>query len=305
LSEVFRCADVSEGRSEPLFATASHVPNWLLLEQPGGWGYDAVTQSRLDPAIGKALAEKARAQRIRMILIKRGARFAGRQPQAFLCHVAPNASFLERVPMDEPEDLLDLDFGAVRRGRPGQGKRVNEPLYLVCTHGRHDACCSIRGNPVSRTLCAVLPGRAWEASHIGGDRFAANIVCLPHGVYYGRVHVDDVMRLVDGLDRGLLDLRFYRGLCCYSFPVQAAEFFVRREMNLDHLADLTLSSAVRIGDAILSATFDLSGRAVTARVGIKRDIEAFFLTCKATVKGHPPRYELLSLAAGTGETLPN
>ena len=27
----------------------------------------------------------------------------------------------------------------------------------------------------------------WQSSHIGGDRFAGNVVFLPEGLYYGRV----------------------------------------------------------------------------------------------------------------------
>jgi hypothetical protein len=298
LSEVFRCADASESRAEPLFATASHVHDWLLVEQPGGWGHDAATQSRLAPSFGKALAARARAEKIRLLFIKRGARLAGRRPQAYVCHVSQNASILERVPIGGPEDLLSVDLSAVRTGRRGVGESVDEPLYLICTHGRHDACCSIRGNPVSRTLCMAFPGRAWEASHVGGDRFAANIVCLPHGVYYGRVDKDDAVRLVHQLDHGRLDLRYYRGRCCYPFSVQAAEFFVRREMNLDRLGDLTLSRAVRIDEGTLSATFDVAGKEVTVQVGIKHEINGYLLTCKADRRQHPPRFELLSLVAG-------
>lgn len=297
MSDGFRCSDASESRSEPLFATASHVPDWVLIEQPGAWGYDAATQSRLAPDLGRALQVKARAENVRLVLIKRGTRLAGDERQAFLCHVAPDASFLERVPIGGPEDLLAVDLSAIRAGRPGQGEPVNEPIYLVCTHGRHDACCSIRGNSVSRTLCATLPGRAWEVSHIGGDRFAANIVCLPHGVYYGRVGVGDAVRLVSELDAGRLDLRYYRGRCCYSFPEQAAEFFVRREMNLDHLAALTLVRAVRVDEETQWATFDVGGREVTVGVGIRPDANAYLLTCKSRVKHHPVRFELLSLAA--------
>jgi hypothetical protein len=298
LSWALRCAAASESRSEALFATASHVRDWLLVEQPGGWGHDVATQSRLARATGAALAAKARTERIRLIFIKRGTHLVGHQPQAYLCHVSPETSFLERVAIGGPEELLTLDFGAVRAGLPGQGERVNEPVYLVCTHGRHDACCSIRGNPVSRTLCDALPGRAWEASHVGGDRFAANIVCLPYGVYYGRVDEKDAVKLVDELDRGRLDLRFYRGRCLYPFPLQAAEYFVRREMDLRQLADLSMTRAVRIDEGTLSATFDVSGREVTVGVAITRDIDAYLLTCKADKPHQAPRFELLSLAAG-------
>jgi hypothetical protein len=298
LTAVFRCADASENRSEPLFATASHVRDWLLVEQPGGWGYDALAQSKLSPKIGKALREKARVAGVRMILIRRGARLVGEGPQAYVCHVTPQSSFLERVDIDRPEDLMSLDLRAVREGQRGQGAPLNQPLYLVCTHGRHDACCSIRGNPVSRTLCAALPGRAWEASHIGGDRFAANIVCLPHGVYYGRVAEPDALRLASELDEGRLDLRYYRGRCCYPFVVQAAEFFVRREMDLEHVGDVTLLRSVRIDATTVSATFDVVGTEVAVRVGITSDAEGYFLTCKADRKFHPPRFELLSLVRG-------
>ena len=34
------------------------------------------------------------------------------------------------------------------------------------------------------------PADVWECSHLGGDRFAANVVVLPHGFYYGQVPGD-------------------------------------------------------------------------------------------------------------------
>jgi hypothetical protein len=164
----------------------------------------------------------------------------------------------------------------------------------VCTHGRHDACCSLRGNPVSRTICAALSGRAWESAHIGGDRFAANVVCLPHGVYYGRVVEDEVVRLAHELDGGRLDLTHYRGRSCHPFPVQAAEFFVRRETDALDVGDVVLETSTRT-DLELSATFSVSGHHVTASVAITSDVDAYLLTCKATTRRRPPRFELVSL----------
>jgi hypothetical protein len=297
LSAAYRCADASENRSEPLFATASNVPDWLLLEQPGGWGHNAALESRLNPEVGRALTAKARAAGVRLILIRRGTRLAGTHPQAYLCHVSPTGSVLERVDIGEPRDLLSLDLGAFREGRGGSGHRVNEPLYLVCTHGRHDACCSLRGNPIAKALSDAFPERTWQASHIGGDRFAANVVSLPSGVYYGRVDETDAVRLVTELDRGRLDLRHYRGRCCYPFPVQAAEFFLRREMDLHRIDDASLTEAARLDERTLAATFDVGGHKVTALVAIKGDAHAYFLTCKANVKQRPPRFELVSLSA--------
>ena len=36
----------------------------------------------------------------------------------------------------------------------------DEPVYLVCAHGRHDACCAMRGRPVAAELAADAPATA-------------------------------------------------------------------------------------------------------------------------------------------------
>ena len=40
---------------------------------------------------------------------------------------------------------------------------------------------------MAAALERLRPGRVWECSHVGGDRFAANVLVLPHGLLYGRV----------------------------------------------------------------------------------------------------------------------
>ena len=298
MTETFRCADASEARSEPMFATASYVRDWLLLEQPGGWGFNAATQSRMARELGAALVAHARAEGVRLILIKRGTRFAGPKPHAYACHVSPHSAWLERMDIDKPEDLLDVDLSAVREDRGGLGEAVDDPIYLVCTHGRHDACCSIRGNPVSRLVCATYPGRGWEASHIGGDRFAANIVCLPAGVYLGRVGVEEVAQLIADLEMGRVDLAHYRGRCCYPFAIQAAEYYVRLETNIRGINEVVLVRTKRIDAVTHLATFEALGRPVTVQVRTSADPSSYQLTCKAERSHSPPRFELLSIRPG-------
>src|SRR4029453_5830608 len=53
--------------------------------------------------------------------------------------------------------------------------------------GRHGACCAERGRPVAAALAQAHPEETWEVSHIGGDRFAGNLLVLPNGLYYGRL----------------------------------------------------------------------------------------------------------------------
>jgi hypothetical protein len=170
----------------------------MFVEQPGAWGRDALTESRMPVAVGRALKERARANGLRVILIRRGARLASDRRNVYFARTHADGTSLSHLSLDRVEELLDIDLEPLGRGEPIAGSEpVPHPLFLVCTHGRHDTCCSIRGNQVSRLACNTYPSFAWECSHIGGDRFAANVVCFPHGVYYGRVGPAELVDLIE------------------------------------------------------------------------------------------------------------
>ncbi|MGH3368507.1 MAG: hypothetical protein ACRDPR_00760, partial [Nocardioidaceae bacterium] len=68
----FRCSVASLGRAEPSAGTASTVRAFLLLEEPGPWGVDAVRDSRLPRPVKQRLAELGSRHRIRPLLLRRG-----------------------------------------------------------------------------------------------------------------------------------------------------------------------------------------------------------------------------------------
>ena len=119
---------------------------------------------------------------------------------------------------------------------------TDEPFVCVCTHGRHDACCAELGRPTVAALTASHPEQAWEVSHIGGDRFAANVLVLPEGLYYGRVTPEDAPALVDRHLSGHLDLDLLRGRSGLPFAVQVAEVAARRAAGATGLHDLRVVS---------------------------------------------------------------
>ena len=53
-----RCSVQALVRGDSGVATASPAQRWLLVEQPGPWGADALTQSRFDPAVAPRLAHR-------------------------------------------------------------------------------------------------------------------------------------------------------------------------------------------------------------------------------------------------------
>lgn len=293
-SDGFRCSEAAEERNEPLYGTASVVRNWLLVEQPGSWGHDALSQSSIPSRVADELRRRARAADVRVILIRRGVRRARDRRQCYLIRTTGAELYQAHLELERVDDLLDVDLTPLRDGGPvAEAAQTSKPLFLVCTHGRHDRCCSIRGNQVSRVACAHPGVDAWECSHIGGDRFAANLVCFPHGIYYGRVAPADVVSLMDAYALGSLSLQHYRGRCSYAFPIQAAEYFARRESGTTQVDGLALARSARTESGI-EASFTLAaGGEIEVEVRISRSGE-HRLTCRSSGTDPIPIYELVS-----------
>jgi hypothetical protein len=274
--------------------TASQVRSWILIEQAGPWGYDAPIQSRLPVKAAQALRERARILQIRIVLIRRPGRSASVRRTCFLAHTGAAAQRLERIEVDDPAELLDLDWSELAAGRPVAGEATAGPLFLVCTNGARDRCCAERGRAVAAAL-ALARGRAvWECSHIGGDRFAGNLVCFPHGIYYGRVAPHEAEALATRYQEGALELDHYRGRSGYDFGTQAAEWFLRAGRGLDRIEDVRLVSH-RNRDGRLEATFDTPAGRVGVIVAISSAHVPRRLTCQSLTESHPPVYELLEL----------
>ena len=299
MAEALPCATLSRALSEPLYGTASRVQGWVLLEQPGPWGREAVTESRLDPDLGRALDRAAAAAHLRLLLIRRPGRGASQPHACFVAHTSRGRRWLERRRLDDPAELLELDMAAVVAGeRPGFGEEVAEPLYLVCTNGRHDRCCATYGRPLALALAAGHGELIWESSHVGGDRFAGNLVCLPDGHYFGRVGPADADRVVGLHRKGSIDLAHWRGCCTDPPVVQAAEWFARRRTGLLGVGDLDLLGRERLEGGAEAVRFGRPGGA-TLRVRLRatRSAAPRPLTDHSARPEVPVGFELLELAA--------
>jgi hypothetical protein len=222
-------------RAEPLLGTASVVQGFVLVEMPGPWGRDALRDARMPGGVREQLLDASR-RGAKVLLIRRHGRpQKGLRRKVFVAVAGARAgslgSSLETADLDTIDDLRDLDLTAVGQGRRPGWTRLAEPLVCVCTHGRHDACCAELGRPLAAALTRSHSSLVWEVSHVGGDRFAGNLVILPEGLYYGRVSPVDGPRLVDGYLDGHLDLDLLRGRSSLPVPAQAAEILLRRRLG--------------------------------------------------------------------------
>lgn len=223
-------------------ATASRVARWLLVEHQGAWGPESVPSGRMPVAVARSLARIAADAQARLLLLRRP---AGRpRPTGRWVYAVSSQPGAERILARHVEVDADLTDLVLPYAGPADGwDEVQGPLYLVCTHGRHDRCCALRGRPVASALAARFPERTWECTHVGGDRFAANLVVLPEGLYLGRLEADEVVAIAEALAAGTLPAGRIRGRSSLPLPVQAAQHFAREASGRWGSADLAMMSS--------------------------------------------------------------
>jgi hypothetical protein len=293
-----RCSVQALARGDSGVATAPPAQRWLLVEQPGPWGREALTQSRFDAAVAPALAHRARAENVRLLLIRRpDGRMADSGRRWAVVDSRPGCERLTWSVRHDDAELLDSPWdGSV-------GTAAERPVYLVCAHGGHDACCALRGRPLARSLPAGHPDDVWECSHLGGDRFAANVLVLPHGLYYGQVPGDGA-ELIAAHGRGEVALPWLRGRSGMAAPAQAAQHLVREKLAMLGIDDLPPTSVQRLtgaGAEVERFTVTLAGPEgpVVTTVESRPSEQAVRLTCRATHPAHQRTWHLLSMTDGS------
>ena len=134
----------------------------------------------------------------------------------------------------------------------------------------------------------------WESTHVGGDRFAANLVAFPHGLYFGRVEADEGPEIVLGYAQGrIARLSRYRGRSSDPREVQAAERTLREQLSVDRIDDLRLVRRQRSGDAADVVFATPRGE---VRVRLERVPGASLrLTCNSTQEEAPRAWRTVAL----------
>ncbi|MGY1725922.1 sucrase ferredoxin [Geodermatophilus sp. SYSU D01062] len=292
-----RCSVTALVRGDSPVATSGPAQRWLLVEQPGPWGRDALTGSRIDPAVTARLAARARAEGVRVLLVRRpGGRAADSGRRWAYADGRPGREGLWWSTRADDADLVEAPWdGSV-------GERADRPAYLVCTHGQHDACCALRGRPLAAAMPA--PADVWECSHLGGCRFASNVLVLPHGFAYGQVPGDGA-DLVAAHARGEVALPWLRGRAGLPLPAQAAQQAARERLGLLGVDDLPVRGSRRLAataaedaDGVERFEVVLGGADgdVVVRVESRPAAEAAQLTCRAVHAAHPRTWTALSVS---------
>ncbi|HEY7719833.1 MAG TPA: sucrase ferredoxin [Pedococcus sp.] len=251
------CSVRFDGAGVSAYGTAARAGFWLAVEQAGPWGRSAATESHLPVALGRQLDEECTRRGGRLALL----RAPGPHPDvhhgdgrtAYLAFSGPQPWLLvaREVTLDElaSVDLDALAAGDAARVRASLPQAVEaEPILLVCTNGRRDVCCAVRGRPVALGAAEAMPGRVWESSHTGGHRFAPTGVLLPFGATLARLDTELCVAVLTAASEGHLPHRALgpvhdRGRSPLEPAAQAAESWLRVEHGVTDLTALATTEA--------------------------------------------------------------
>jgi hypothetical protein len=285
------CADVSGAATEALAATASRVDRWILVEYRGLWDRDVLGGSLLSAQLKEHLRDQlARLGHARLLFVKRPERRSYARRMLYLASSRPGEEGMFALEFDHHDDLLDYDFAAALLDGGTPGIPVEHPLFVVCTHGKRDRCCAKYGRPLYDSLKGKIdPAWVWQSTHVGGDRFAGNVVVLPEGLFYGRVDEEDVDPLLDKYFDRRVHLERYRGRSAYTFVVQAAEHALREEADLSAIDAVSLDRVERRGEGW---RVFLRAEGATRKVDVEAQLaeDPVYLTCDSVTPQRPRRY---------------
>jgi len=244
-SKVQFCSVVSAASGEDPIGSAWHAASYLMIELPLPWKYNTLESPNTPPGLHE-LVQGLYARGIYPPMIGFApdpdhsvpgmtriidyrvppAPFAGYDQREYLVPTSRVAGLLANRLEDRPGP--ELEAFAVVAGPP------QRDLY-VCTHGAIDACCATFGYPLYKLLrhMAANPDhnlRVWRCTHFGGHRFAATLLDMPTGRYWGHLEARDLGPLVrrDGDMAGLRHR--YRGWAALPYgaaQVAEGELFLR------------------------------------------------------------------------------
>ena len=281
------CSDLSSEVAEPLYGTAPRTDTWILLEYPFPLEKKAFEESVLPDAVKQHLRkEQERLPNPRLQLIHNKAYSRKSGFSFFVVQTSDKYTHMVRDHIASYLDLLELDLlSMITNSQAESENNSNEPIFLVCTNGKRDRCCAKNGVEIFAGLSDYAKSAVWQSSHVGGHRFAANMVCFPHGIYYGRVRPGDAATLVDAYRAGQLVLKQYRGRACYNPEQQSAEYYLRTHTGITAVDDLWLTDTQELGSDRYQIQFG-SKAGVSYQVRIRSALSEYkiFESCSSPEK---------------------
>lgn len=245
---------------ENMAGTAEFKRIYLVIEQPGTWGQDALLESSLPQGFAADLKEQIDFPEVGIFLARRTdlaqtERRTTNRRRFWLAHTTPGGVRMRSGSLDNITDVLRWDWQAIIKGElPAVGRRSADPVLFLCTNGKKDQCCAVYTRKIVDQLRPnpELTGQIYEASHIGGHRFAPTGILLPFGVMVGRMSIEKTLELLNDSWSGNINPQYMRGRTAHPPFAQIAEIELRKRENIIQIE--ALDAVVLRSGKPLSAT---------------------------------------------------
>lgn len=265
------CSMLSLDAQEPMIAsTLEHIHHWILIEQSKAW---PARPSVKDLDVGEA-------QRVMIMraLEREGTRMqwirnsSSKSNRIFLC--TENKLYIAN---EQTADLV-----------PSQMTPHEQSLILVCTHGSRDRCCGKLGGFIYAKAHKKAPEQVWQASHLGGHRFAPTLLVLPQGMMYGRIKEDDIPALLSHPPQIPFSCDRLRGVPQWPKEVQTAAHTLWKDIPVPLHSFSTKVVSPNTWDVSLTYSQTTSsyrvskeplGASISASCGDTKMKELFLYTC--------------------------
>jgi len=290
--EVFFCSTASRYFKEQLAGTAANSGTFILIEHANPFP-EKIIEAHFDAEWIRGMQLLAKSMKGKVLLIRnKKTNFKDCRISFVDCSACRYFTIQTAI-----DNLHNIDL-------PGYIASPDtvwqtDPFFVICTNGKKDKCCAKFGFPVYKFFESFNADvNVWECSHVGGDRFAANVVAMPFGIYYGHVAVEDVGHImVRTLLRKIYKNKF-RGLSRRSFYEQAIECHLREHLqNYDIDFEIHTQLLSHEGNHYqVDVTTSNNGHYI---MDIERIKIAYphYLTCKAKKPEDIAKFKLVKLEA--------
>ncbi|HLV01623.1 MAG TPA: sucrase/ferredoxin-like family protein, partial [Acidobacteriota bacterium] len=119
---------------------------------------------------------------------------------------------------EQPEDRIIRQLAGHDLEVPLASSSLEGTYFFVCVHGERDERCGRCGPPVIEALEDYLSAQnvlsnwhVYPCSHVGGHRYAGNLLIYPGGYWYGYVTPSTVSMIVDRVAQGRIFHPLFRG----------------------------------------------------------------------------------------------
>ena len=217
MNETHFCRELTRASGEPIGGSAPFADQFIFITWPKKfWNREALESGGGFPQGLKAWSKSnsSPGNKITIRLLSK----PGLETTSVSLFLYPQAKMISGLNPEQVPEVLERWLDSPEN--PGLGWETLETEQLfVCTHGKHDLCCAKFGQTVYQRLREEASDRkleldVWEASHLGGHRFAANLMRFPGGHSHGHLQEDMVPAFLDDWEAGKIHASTYRG-CSY------------------------------------------------------------------------------------------